>query len=83
MQAQRADAAGDVQAGIAFDAERLQRNGAVRTLNQQVGAHAHAGGGAWTSPRRRGTSVRDAAALVKCHHAMLFGALQPQSGPPD
>ena len=28
-----------------------------------------------------GTSVRDAAALLKRHHATLYRALQPQSGP--
>jgi DNA invertase Pin-like site-specific DNA recombinase len=28
-----------------------------------------------------GTSVRDAAALLKCHHATLYRALQPGSGP--
>ncbi len=30
-----------------------------------------------------GTSVRDAAALLKCHHATLYRALQPQSGPTE
>ena len=28
-----------------------------------------------------GTSVREAAALLKCHHATLYRALQPGSGP--
>ena len=30
-----------------------------------------------------GTSVRDAAALLKCHHATLYRALQPQSRPTE
>ena len=46
IQADRADAGRDVQALVAFDAERLQRDRLVETADQHVGAEADADRGA-------------------------------------
>src|SRR5215472_5389707 len=45
-QGDRADAGGDVQAGIAFDTDRLQRDRPVRAADQHIDAGPDPGGGA-------------------------------------
>src|SRR6516162_11529751 len=45
-QADRSDAGGDVEPGVAFDADRLQRDRAVGTADQHVGPDPDPGSGA-------------------------------------
>src|SRR6202022_3316856 len=45
-QTDRSDAGSDVQPGIAFDADRLQRDRAVGAANQHIGSGTHPHGGA-------------------------------------
>ena len=52
VQADRADTGGDIQALVAFDAQRLQGDGFVEAADQHVGADADADGGL-----RRGTGI--------------------------
>src|SRR3984893_12257561 len=56
-QAQIADAAGDIETGVAFDADRLQRDRTAGAAHQHIGADADpdggAGGGADISARQR------------------------------
>src|SRR5882757_3287831 len=52
LEADGADAGRDVQALVAFDAQRLQRDRLVETADQDVGAEADANRGA-----RRGTGI--------------------------
>src|ERR1700730_9903866 len=44
-QTDRSDAGGDIQPGIALDAERLQRDRAVGAANQYIGSGTHPHGG--------------------------------------